>query len=97
MKNLFTLIFLIFMLHTVEAKKRALIIAVGDYPSKSGWGVISSVNDVSLIKQSLLAQKFLEEDIVVLINEKATKKGIVTALEVLRSKTEAGDIIVIHY
>jgi hypothetical protein len=81
----------------IQAKKRALIIAVGDYPANSGWGTISSVNDVPLIKNSLLMNGFLDEDIVILMDENATKQGILDALAKLQSKIVKGDIIVIHY
>ena len=42
----------------IQAEKYALIIAVGDYPKKTGWSTISSVNDVPLIEQTLLKQNF---------------------------------------
>ncbi|SNR63068.1 Caspase domain-containing protein [Lutibacter agarilyticus] len=96
MKKIILLLFILFSLQ-IQAKKRALIIAVGDYPKESKWGAISSVNDVPLIKNSLLNNGFLEEDIVVLLDANATKQGILTALETLQSKSGKGDIIVIHY
>ena len=43
---------------TVNAEKRALIVAIGKYPTQSGWASISSDNDVSLIKSSLQKQGF---------------------------------------
>lgn len=95
-----TVVFWVFLLLTsvsLSAEKYALIIAIGDYPSKTGWKPISSVNDVPLIKGALLTQGFSEPNITVLKNEKATKKGIVDALEVLKNKVSAGDIVVIHY
>ncbi|SHG20663.1 Caspase domain-containing protein [Flavobacterium fluvii] len=81
----------------LQAKKRALIIAVGDYPKESGWGSISSLNDVPLVKNSLLKNGFLEEDITVLTDANADKKGILEALTKLQSKIVKGDIIMIHY
>ncbi len=98
MKKLFFLLaFVLFSFQFSHAKKHALIIAVGDYPSKTGWGAISSLNDVALIKQSLLNQNFLESDIIVLTNENATKQGITAALMALQSKLQPGDIVVVHY
>lgn len=89
--------FSLFLALTLKAEKHALIIAIGDYPSKTGWKSISSVNDVPLIKGTLLNQGFTESNISILLNEKATKKGIVDALEKLNAKVAKGDIVVIHY
>ena len=95
-KKLFILA-LLFSVCSFSAEKYGLIIAVGDYPSKTGWSSISSVNDVPLIKQSLLDQNFKEGNITTLINEQATKKGILAAINTVKSKLNKGDILVIHY
>ncbi|NNF81278.1 MAG: caspase family protein [Flavobacteriaceae bacterium] len=79
------------------AEKYALIIAVGEYPRKTGWSSISSVNDVGLIKQALTSQKFKDENIFVLKNEEADREGIMKAFEELKAKIKPGDIVVIHY
>src|SRR3546814_10463699 len=79
------------------AKKRALIIAVGAYPTETGWGTISSLNDVPLIQQTLTTQGFATEDITVVTDAQATKAGIIDALTQLQDRSERGDIIVIHY
>lgn len=97
MKKIVFLLCFVFAIQFAEAKKRALIIAIGDYPANTGWGAISSLNDVDLVKQSLLNQQFLNEDIVVLTNEQATKKGILAAMEKMRAVLLPGDILVIHY
>jgi hypothetical protein len=91
--------FLFFLLFAIEAsaEKYGLIIAIGDYPSKTGWTSISSVNDVPLIKQALLNQGFSEKNLSILINEQATKEGIIKAIENLKAKIKPGDIVVIHY
>lgn len=96
MKKIILLVVFLISLQS-HATKRALIIAVGDYPENSGWGSISSVNDVPLIKNSLLINGFLEQDITILLDAKANKQGILDALEQLQSKIVKGDIIVIHY
>lgn len=90
------LIFFLLALNT-SAEKYGLIIAIGDYPSKTGWSTISSVNDVPLIKQALLNQGFNEKNLSILINEAATKAGIIKAIENLKAKIKPGDIIVIHF
>lgn len=97
MKNLFSVILFCFISTAAFAKKYAVIIAVGDYPAKTGWSPISSVNDVPLIKSSLLAQGFSEEDILILKDAAATKQNILSTLNELKEKVTAGDIVVIHY
>ncbi len=82
---------------TVNAEKRALIVAIGKYPTQSGWASISSDNDVSLIKSSLQKQGFKSENIGIVSNEKATKTSIVNAFNTLINNSQAGDIIVFHF
>ena len=81
----------------VMAEKYAIIIAVGDYPAKTGWSSISSANDVPLIKNTLMKQDFKTENITVLSNAEATRAGILSAIEDLQSRVKPGDIVVIHY
>ena len=88
---------LLFSIYSFSAEKYGLIIAIGEYPAKTGWSSISSVNDVPLIKQSLLNQNFKESNITTLINEQATKKGILDAIHAVKAKLKEGDILVIHY
>ncbi len=80
--------------------KHALIVAIGNYPEprKNRWPVISSLNDVPLIKNALLSsQQFDEKNIVVLADSQATKKGIVDALNKLIITVNKSDIVVIHF
>lgn len=95
-KSALLLITLLFSLNAM-AEKYALIIAVGDYPAKTGWSTISSVNDVPLIKNALTTQNFKEENISILINEAATRMGILKAIEDLQARIQPGDVVVIHY
>lgn len=81
----------------IYAEKYALIIAIGDYPSSTGWSKISSLNDIPLIKESLTFQGFSEENISIIKDEQATKQGIIDAIKKLKKKLNAGDIVVIHY
>ena len=48
-----------------QPTKRALIIAIGDYPKETGWPAISSANDVNLINSVLHRQGFTENNITV--------------------------------
>ncbi|WP_426430605.1 caspase family protein [Winogradskyella sp. HB-48] len=94
--RLLLLLALMFSLN-VMAEKYAIIIAIGDYPPKTGWSSISSANDVPLIKNTLLKQNFKAENITVLSNSEATRAGILSAIEDLQSKVKPGDIVVLHY
>ena len=53
MKRFILLIVFLGLSLQLYAEKYALIIAVGEYPRKTGWSSISSVNDIGLIKQVL--------------------------------------------
>jgi hypothetical protein len=94
-----TIVLLITLLISVNsfAEKYGLIIAVGDYQPRTGWSKISSANDVPLIKGALLKQNFKDENIFVVQDAEATRKGILNAFENLQVKLKPGDIVVIHY
>ncbi len=80
--------------------KHALIVAIGNYPEprKNKWPVINSVNDIPLIKNALVFnQQFNENNIQVLVDSQATRKGIVDALDKLIVSVKKGDIVVIHF
>ncbi|GAB2766918.1 caspase family protein [Salinimicrobium soli] len=97
MKKLFLVLFFCSITSLAFAEKYAVIIAVGDYPAKTGWAPISSVNDVPLIKSSLQSQGFMEDNILVLKDAEATKQNILSTLNDLKNRISAGDIVVIHY
>ncbi|MEM6516725.1 MAG: caspase family protein [Bacteroidota bacterium] len=97
MKRIILITFSLLISHLALAERFGLIIAIGDYPSKTGWSSISSVNDIPLIKNTLLTQNFKEEHIFVLKNEQATRGGILKAIENLQSLIKPGDVVVIHY
>lgn len=77
--------------------KKALIIAIGDYPSAGGWSKINSSNDVTIIKDALVLQGFMEKNIAWLVDKEATKDGILKAFEQLSKKINRGDLIYIHF
>ena len=97
---LFLLTFAVNLTYSQETQttKHALIIAIGDYPKSTGWGAISSANDVPLIKETLERQGFKTENITTLVDREATKKGILNAFKELQeTKIKEGDVVVIHY
>lgn len=97
MKRISLLILALAFSLTATAEKYGLIIAVGDYQPKTGWSKISSANDVPIIKDALLNQNFKDENITILLNEDATRLGILSAIEALQARVLPGDIVVIHY
>ena len=103
MKGFFKYFILAFLLPLIiqsisaDPIKRALIIAIGDYPDSLGWGKISSANDAPLIIKALESQGFKEQNITLITDKKATKTGIVNALNSLIRASGKGDIVVIHY
>ncbi|MDB5222061.1 MAG: hypothetical protein JWN83_728 [Chitinophagaceae bacterium] len=81
-----------------EPNKLALIVAISKYPASSGWGELSSLNDVKLIKDALLHQGFKEQNITVITDKQATLAGISTAMDqYLVQKAQPGDIAVFHF
>lgn len=77
-------------------EKRGLIIAISKYKDNN-WREIHSCNDVPLIKNILLSQGFKENNIKVLEDSLATKKGIINSLENLLIESGEGDVVVIHF
>ncbi|HOK37647.1 MAG TPA: caspase family protein [Bacteroidales bacterium] len=98
--NIF-LILLLIVIHCFgksDGDKYAIIIAVGNYDQeKTGWYPINTQNDVKLIEKSLISIGFSNENIIYVIDEEATKQGIINAFNQLFTKIGEGDQIVIHY
>lgn len=97
MKRLLPLIILVMLMafNSSAQTKRALIVAIGDYPAETKWRPINSLNDVPLIQTALEKQGFSE--FTVLKNEQATKNGIEQAFKDLAEATQPNDIVVIHF
>lgn len=97
--KLFLAFFFIISKIAFSQNKHALIVAIGNYPDpdKNGWPLINSANDVPLIKNALINQQFAEQDIHILLDSQATKKGIVTAMDDLIAGVKNGDVVVIHF
>ena len=98
-KYLLPIIFLAFFsVNSFGQTKRALIIAIGNYPNppKNGWTELSSLNDVPLVQTALEKQNFKKDNIWKLLDNQATKAGIEKELDRLIDSVKAGDIVVIH-
>lgn len=81
----------------LPGQKRALIVAIGDYPETGGWSKLSSARDIPYVKQALFRQGFEESNISVLSDSEATRAGIENAMKKLLADCKKGDIVVIHF
>ncbi len=99
-KNIFISVFLLLAMYQPVAgqTKRALIIAIGNYPEpgKNGWRPIHALNDVPLIRMALLKQQFDPSHITLLTDSMATRNGIEKALDQLVQNSRSGDVVVVH-
>lgn len=89
---------LVFPHAQADPPKRALLVAIGNYPAESGWQKISSINDIELIKNALLKQGFRENEISILTDEMATRDGILLAIRTeLIDVAAPGGVAYFHY
>jgi hypothetical protein len=77
--------------------KRALLVAIENYPEQNGWNPINSLRDVVMLKDVLLRQDFKEANINVLTDAHATKLNIIKAIDRLIETVKKGDIVLIHF
>ncbi len=75
----------------------ALLIAVGDYPPTSGWERLSARNDMVLMRQILHQQGVVPCRLHTLVNQQATRAGIVRALLTLADTVQRGSQVIILY
>ncbi len=99
MKKIITYLVLLFFFSTMAnaQTKRALIVAIGNYPASSGWPEINSVNDVPLLQNALFKQGFSSQHINIIIDSLATRVGIENALNKMIDSSQKGDIVVIYF
>ena len=79
-------------------RKIALLIAVGDYPEPSGWQKINASNDAALVREVLLRQGFKPNDITIIKDAEATRKGILRAIQKhLVDAARPGDVLYFQF
>lgn len=78
-------------------EKRALLIGIGNYPIENGWNQIHGSNDVDLIRETLVSQGFLNQNIKQLLDENATYDNILSALQELLSVANKNDVVYIQF
>jgi len=86
----------------VAPQKFALLIGISKYERGGGtppdWWNLSSHNDIVAMKKLLVdTYAFSDAGITVLEDDKATKTGIIAALQELAAKAKQGDTVVVHY
>ncbi len=81
-------------------RKLALLVGINDYPASNGLDPLNGCeNDVKLQEYLLIHRfGFKQEDIRVLLNQQATRQGILTAFENhLIAQAKPGDVVLFHY
>jgi len=99
-KKIIIIIFSLFVFSfSFTQTNRALFVAIDKYPPNSGWinYEIHATNDCNLIIPMLRKNGYTDQNITVLINEKATKKAIIQSLDNLFKISGPGDYIYIHF
>jgi len=101
MKYLYIFCVCFLSFHAFSQTKHALLIGVGAYPKndllRGKWKDLSSMNDLKIIENMLLDQKFEASNIVKLKNEQATVENVLKELDKLIEKIQPGDIVFFHY
>ena len=89
------LVLLLFLSVSITAQtRRALVIGVGQQKDKS-WAKINGDKDVQYVQQMLRNAGYM--DVWTLVNEEATKAGIVTAFKKLTAKCKIGDVVYVQF
>ena len=92
---IFIIIVLLFLSVSMSAQtRRALVIGIGEQKDKN-WAKINGDKDVQYVHQMLSKAGY--KDVRTLINNQATKPGIVAAFKILTSQCSVGDVIYIHF
>lgn len=94
-KKLYLLLITFFIsVHCPAQTKRALVIGLGEQQDKE-WTKINGDKDIAYVVEYLRIGGY--NDIKTLTNKQATKKSIVTALQMLAKVSQRGDIVYIHF
>lgn len=88
---------LCFIVPSMHATKRALVIGVGAYPESTGWKAINGDKDIPVVTAMLNDNGFQSQDIVTLKNEQATCARITSEMKSLVAKCNTGDFVFIHF
>lgn len=93
-KFVFLILLLFLSMSMVAQTRRALVIGIGQQKDKS-WAKINGDKDVSYIQQILRNAAYT--DVRTLVNEQATKAGIVAAFKKLTVQCQIGDMVYVQF
>ncbi len=79
------------------ATRHATIIGIGDYPIENGWKIINGDNDIPLVREMLLVNGFLLDDIHELKNAEATADAIRQEFDRLIDVVQKEDVVYVHF
>ncbi len=80
----------------VFATKRALVIGLGRQQDSS-WSKIHGDNDVVYVQKMLKSCGYSSGNTMTIVNEKATKRGLMESFKKLAEQCKSGDIVYIHF
>lgn len=81
-----------------DGTRRALLVGISHYSGYDpGWVDLASGNDVAAVRSALLRWGFSPANITELADERATRAGLLGALDGLVSSSRPGDHVVFHY
>ena len=92
--KIITYILLLFSLSVTAQTKRALVIGLGEQQDKA-WNKINGDKDVPFVQAMLKNAGF--KSVTILVNQQATKVGIVGAFKRMTASWKQGDVVFIHY
>ena len=92
--KIITYILLLLSLSVTAQTKRALVIGLGEQQDKT-WNKINGDKDVPFVQVMLKNAGF--KSVTTLVNQQATKVGIVGAFKRMTASCKQGDVVYIHY
>ena len=92
--RIITYFLLLLSLPVTAQTKRALVIGLGEQQDKA-WNKINGDKDVPLVQAMLKNAGF--KSVTTLVNQQATKVGIVGAFKRMAASCKQGDVVYVHY
>ena len=87
-------LFLLLSLSVTTQTKRALVVGLGQQQDKA-WNKINGDKDVPIVQGMLKSAGF--KSVTTLVNQQATKAGIIGAFKRMAASCKQGDVVYIHY
>ena len=87
-------LFLLLSLSVTSQTRRALVVGLGQQQDKA-WNKINGDKDVPIVQGMLKSAGF--KSVTTLVNQQATKAGIIGAFKWMAASCKQGDVVYIHY